>query len=132
MKLQFKLIKNSLLVLSMGLLLSGCQEMDHPELGDYPSDVGNYTPLSGETLFAEFNNQYFLNSVNGAPAAKTGNPGLGDPKTGEHSFKSATDSYITYPITGLFGGSEFSISFWYKVNGAPDRSGLFVVGNPTA
>ena len=105
--------------------------MDRPELGDYPSDVGSYTPLSGETLFSEFNNKYYLNSINGAPATKVGNSTLGAPKVGEYSYKGATGAYITYPINGLFGTSELSIAFWYKVVASPTSAGLAVVGNPS-
>jgi Concanavalin A-like lectin/glucanases superfamily len=129
-KFKFSLSKVSLIV-AASLSIISCQEMDRPALGDYPSDVGTYTPLDGEKLFAQFDNQFFLNSVTGAPATKVGAPGLGEPKNGESSFKSIADSHISYPITGMFT-NELSIAFWYKVNASPDRSGLFVVGSPTA
>jgi len=43
----------------------------------------------------------------------------------------AADSYLTFPIDGLFGADAFSATFWYKVDGSPDRSGILVVGNDT-
>ncbi|KQB41866.1 putative lipoprotein [Flavobacterium daejeonense] len=131
MNINKSIIKRSFGILLISLAFIGCQDMERPELGDYPTDVGNYTPLDGETLFAEFNNTYYLNSINGAPATKVGNSSLGDPKVGEYSFMGATDSYITYPVKGLFGTNELTVAFWYKVNAAPDRSGLVVVGNPS-
>jgi hypothetical protein len=127
---KISILKTGLLLFGMFSLIA-CQDMDRPELGDYPLDVGNYTPLNGEKLYAEFENQFFLNSVSGAPATKVGVPVLGEPKVGEHSLKGATGSYISYPITGMFT-DELTISFWYKVNASPDRSGLLVIGNPTA
>ena len=131
MKINKNIIRNVLGIVLVSLTTIGCQELDRPELGNYPLDTGNYTPLAGETLFAEFNNQYFLNSVNGAPAIKVGTPGLGDPKLGASSYKGLNDSYISYPKTGLFT-NELTVAFWYKVNASPDRSGLITVGSPTA
>lgn len=132
MKINISMIKKTFGIMFILMVFIGCQEMDRPELGDYPSDVGDYKPLDGEMLFAQFNNEYMLNSVNGAPATKVGNPSLGDPKASEHSYMGAADSYISYPTSDLFGATELSIAFWYKVNASPDRSGLFVVGNPSA
>lgn len=131
MNINKSIIKKSFGILLISLAFIGCQDMDRPELGDYPTDVGNYTPKDGETLFAEFNNKYYLNSITGAPAVKVGNSSLGDPKVGEHSYMGATDAYITYPVKGLFGANGLTVAFWYKVNAAPNRSGLVVVGNPS-
>lgn len=125
------IIKRTFGLVLISLAFMGCQDMDRPELGDYPSDVGNYTAKPGETLFAEFNNKYLLNSITGAPASKVGTSTLGEPKAGESSYKGATNAYISYPIKGLFGTNELTVAFWYKVNAAPNRSGLIVVGNPS-
>lgn len=131
MNINKSIIKRTFGIALISLVFIGCQDLDRPELGDYPTDVGNYTPLDGEMLFAEFNNKYYLNSINGAPATKVGNTTLGDPKVGEFSLKGATDAYISYPIKGLFGANNLTVAFWYKVNAAPDRSGLITVGNPS-
>lgn len=106
-----------------------CQNMDRPELGDFPSDVGTYTPKDGEKLYADFENKYLLNSVNGAPAQKTGNTTLGIPKKGNYSFSGAANSYISYPVKGLYSTNGISFGFWYKVNASPDRSGIITIND---
>lgn len=54
---------------------------------------------------------------------------LGEGYEGGNAFMGAADSYLTFPIDGLFGADAFSATFWYKVDGTPDRSGILVVGN---
>ncbi|MEP5255712.1 MAG: LamG-like jellyroll fold domain-containing protein [Winogradskyella arenosi] len=56
---------------------------------------------------------------------------LGEGYEGGNAFMGAADSYLTFPIDGLFGADAFSATFWYKVDGTPDRSGILVVGNDT-
>lgn len=90
-----------------------------------------YTPLAGETLYMPFDGK-FNNRVNNALATPVGTPGFaGIAKVGSNAFKSDADSYLNYPLTGLFGDS-FSVTFWYKVNPTPDRAGIVVVGDPTS
>lgn len=89
-----------------------------------------YEPADGETLFMNFDDNY-SNKVTGAMAEGEGSPSFaGEAKKGSNAYAGATDSYLTYPIDGLFG-EEFSVAFWYKVNAAPDRAGIVVVGNDT-
>jgi hypothetical protein len=45
------------------------------------------------------------------------------------SYKGATDSYLTFPTTDL-QNSEFSATFWMKINDTPDRAGILVMGPP--
>lgn len=88
-----------------------------------------YTPLNGETLYMPFDGKY-NNRVSNTSATAVGTPGFaGIAKVGSNSFKSATDSHINYPLSGLFGDS-FTVAFWYKVNPSPDRAGIIVVGDP--
>ena len=64
-------------------------------------------------------------------ATSVGTPAfLGSGYAGNNAYKGATDSYLNYPLAGLFGGSAFSVSFYYKVNASPDRAGIVTVGNP--
>ncbi|MDP3314106.1 LamG domain-containing protein [Lutibacter sp.] len=88
-----------------------------------------YTPkYAGETFYMPFNGTN-TELITNTEASKIGLPTFaGSGFSGGNSYKGATDSYLTYPINGLFG-NEFSGSFWYKVNGTPDRSGILVVGN---
>lgn len=89
-----------------------------------------YTPLNGETLYMPFDGKY-NNRVNNLIATKVGSPTFaGIAHNGNNSYKGATDSYLNYPLSGLFGNS-FSVAFWYKVNATPDRAGIITVGNPT-
>lgn len=90
---------------------------------------GGYEPADGETLYMPFNGNY-SDMVSGSNASETGTPGYaGESKVGNDAFAGATDSYLTFPIDGLFG-NEFSGAFWYKVNADPDRAGILTVGPP--
>ena len=91
-----------------------------------------YEPTyDGETFYMPFNgfNTEFV-SLN-EPTMVGATEFLGEGYEGGNAFKGATDSYLTFPIDGLFGGDAFSAAFWYKVDGTPDRSGILVVGNDT-
>ena len=91
-----------------------------------------YTPkYSGETFYMPFDNTD-TELISGTEATMVGTTGFADEAhDGTNSFKGATDSYLTYPIDGLFG-NEFSGSFWYKVDANPDRGGILTVGNDVA
>jgi hypothetical protein len=45
------------------------------------------------------------------------------------AYAGAADSYLTFPTTGLLG-SEFSLAFWYNINGTPARGGIFAIARP--
>lgn len=126
--MQIKSLKIAALALVF-LVINSCQNMDRPELGDYPEDFSNYKPLDGEKLYSNFENTYYLNAVTGGPASKVGSPVLGDPKNGEHSYKGAADSYISYPLTGMYSTAGISFTFWYKVNATPDRAGIITIND---
>ena len=96
-----------------------------------------YSPLyPGEILYMPFDGDY-SNLVTSTSATEVGNPGFaGEAKVGNNAYAGATGSYLTYPTEGLLG-SEFTATFWYKLNDSPDRAGVLVVGppddaNPTA
>ncbi|MBJ2174676.1 LamG domain-containing protein [Aureibaculum sp. A20] len=89
-----------------------------------------YEPADGETLYMTFDDN-FSNKVGGAVAEQVGSIGFAsESKKGSNAFAGAADSYLTYPIDGLFG-EAFSVVFWYKVNADPDRAGIIAVGNDT-
>ena len=46
---------------------------------------------------------------------------------GVNAYAGATDSYLTFPTTGL-QNNEFGASFWLKINAVPDRAGILVMG----
>jgi hypothetical protein len=96
-----------------------------------------YVPVfDGEIFYMPFDGIY-TELISIQDPAEVGNPGFaGQGKRGGNAYAGATDSYLTYPTTGLLG-AEFSASFWMKVNGTPDRAGVLVIGppdlaNPTA
>ncbi len=96
-----------------------------------------YTPLyNGEILYMPFDGDY-TNLVTSTAATEVGNPGFaGEAKVGNNAYAGATDSYLTYPTDGLLS-SQFTATFWYKLDASPDRAGVLVIGppdtaNPTA
>lgn len=91
-----------------------------------------YTPIySGETFYMPFDGKY-NDRVSNNIATTVGTPTFaGTGYLGSNAYKGAADSYLNYPISGLFGSDSFSTTFWYKVNSSPDRAGIIVVGNPT-
>lgn len=91
-------------------------------------DVPPYVPeFDGEIFYMAFNGNY-SDAVSGSDATEVGTPGFaGEAKAGSDAYAGATDSYLTYPTSGLLGAA-FSASFWYKVNAIPDRAGILVVG----
>lgn len=89
-----------------------------------------YTPIfAGETFYMPFDGIY-TELITITPATQVGNPTFaGEGKKGGNAYKGATGSYLSYPTTGLVG-TEFSASFWMKVNSTPDRAGVLVAGPP--
>ncbi len=83
-----------------------------------------YVPMySGELFYMPFNGD-FVEKITFREATKVGAPGFTDASLkGSKAYAGAADSYLTFPMTGL-KSSEFSASFWYKVNASPDRSGI--------
>ena len=97
-----------------------------------------YTPLfTGETFYMNFEGS-FTELVTVTDATEVGAPTItSQAKIGVGAYAGATDSYLTFPTSGLLDNNEFSASFWMNVNGTPDRAGVLVIGppddvNPTA
>ncbi|MEP5936117.1 MAG: LamG-like jellyroll fold domain-containing protein [Winogradskyella arenosi] len=91
-----------------------------------------YEPTyDGETFYMPFDgfNTEFVSLDE--PTMVVSTTFLGEGYEGGNAFMGAADSYLTFPIDGLFGADAFSATFWYKVDGTPDRSGILVVGNDT-
>ena len=89
-----------------------------------------YTPqFQGEMFYMPFDGSY-SDLITFKDANEVGNPGFaGESVAGSDAYKGATDSYLTFPTTGMLG-NEFSASFWYKLNNDPDRAGILVIGPP--
>jgi hypothetical protein len=100
-------------------------------------DTPPYNPtFAGEIFYMDFEGNY-TDTASNIGATEVGTPGFaGEGRVGSDAYAGATDSYLTFPTNGLLG-SEFSASFWYKLNAVPDRAGILVIGppddaNPTA
>lgn len=92
-------------------------------------DAPPYEAILGEVLYMSFDGNY-TDQVSNTDATAVGTPGFaGQAKVGTDSYAGATDSYLTFPTTGLLG-SEFSASFWLNINNVPDRAGILVIGPP--
>ena len=90
----------------------------------------DYAPkYDGEVFYMPFNSD-FSDLVGGTNATEVGSPGLaGEGKAGGNAYAGATDSYLTFPTTGL-QDNEFSAAFWMKIDDSPDRAGILVMGPP--
>ncbi|WP_273276607.1 LamG-like jellyroll fold domain-containing protein [Maribacter polysiphoniae] len=83
----------------------------------------------GSTLYIPFDGSN-TDLVNNTVPTIVGTPGFaGEGKVGTNAYAGATDSYLTLPITGLFGNG-FSGAFWYKVSADADRAGILTVAPP--
>jgi hypothetical protein len=84
----------------------------------------------GEIFYMPFDGDYTeLVTLN--TATKVGLPTFSeDNVTDGKSYKGVSGGYVTYPISGLTLGEEFSVSFWYKINAAPDRAGIISISAP--
>lgn len=89
--------------------------------------VAPYAPMSGEVFYMPFDNDY-NELVTFKAATVVGSPSFANGKKMQ-AYAGATDSYLTFPTTGLLG-NEFSIAFWYKINAVPDRAGMIAI-SPT-
>ncbi|MEC7263596.1 MAG: LamG domain-containing protein, partial [Bacteroidota bacterium] len=83
----------------------------------------------GSTLYLPFDGANTDVNNNLAPTV-VGAPGFaGESQVGTDAYAGAADSYLTFPIDGLFA-NQFSGAFWYKVDADPDRAGILTVSPP--
>ncbi|MEH6681764.1 MAG: LamG-like jellyroll fold domain-containing protein [Sediminicola sp.] len=93
-------------------------------------DITNpYIPeYAGETFYMDFDGD-LMETASGSEAEMVGETTFaGESVDGSNAFAGAADSYITFPLEGIFGTS-FSAAFWYKVNPEPVNAGIIVVGD---
>ncbi|HNS16705.1 MAG TPA: Ig-like domain-containing protein [Bacteroidales bacterium] len=90
--------------------------------------IPTYEPLDGEVLYFPFDG-HSIDLISQTPAALEGTPGFATGKVGE-AYAGATDAYLTYPADSVTKGSEFSVSFWYKINADPPRGGILAISPP--
>ena len=89
-----------------------------------------YTPLFGEKVYIPFfGGNTFTDIVAGKVPTVVGTPTtVAGGYTGA-AFQGSTDSYITLPLSGRDSANGISFTFWYKVNAAPNRSGIIVIND---
>ncbi|MEJ1238795.1 LamG-like jellyroll fold domain-containing protein [Chryseolinea sp. T2] len=89
------------------------------------------TKYDGEIFYMPFDAEYavFLDLVSVKEATKVGNPGFADDAKSGQSYKGVAGDYLTFDAADIMN-DEFSAAFWYKINAAPDRSGILTLSPP--
>jgi len=115
-----KASKLALSVLTLGMMIAGCQKMDRPALGKYPTDAN--PPGGPLKFFAAYDGSNSNQSMAAVDSIRA-NFGV---VSGSGSFVSGgvegncwsgnLTSYIVYPSANDFGSStSFTISFWMNI-----------------
>lgn len=87
-----------------------------------------YHPLyEGEVFYMPFDGDA-IEQISNTSATVVGSPTYVDGKKVK-AYAGATGAYLNFPTTGLLG-SEFSLAFWYNINGTPQRGGIFAIARP--
>jgi hypothetical protein len=81
----------------------------------------------GEVFYMPFDGDA-IEQISNTSATVVGSPTYVDGKKVK-AYAGATDAYLNFPTTGLLG-SEFSLAFWYNINGTPSRAGIFAIARP--
>ncbi|MEM7380503.1 MAG: LamG-like jellyroll fold domain-containing protein [Bacteroidota bacterium] len=92
------------------------------------SEAGGFVgTFDGEMFYMPFDgdNKDLFKDLDATVVGTTGF--AGESVAGTDAFAGGADSYLTFPTNGLTT-DEFSATFWYKVNAAPDRGGILVMG----
>ncbi len=77
-------------------------------------------------LYMPFDANY-TDAISNTDPTITGTPSFaGESVIGSDAYAGATDSYLSFPTTGLTS-PEFSATMWYKINNNPDRAGILVM-----
>ncbi|MEO6348143.1 MAG: LamG domain-containing protein, partial [Aquaticitalea sp.] len=87
-----------------------------------------YTPMyPGEIFYMPFDGD-FSDLVSSTPATEIGSPSFnpGSAISGS-AYKGAADSYLTFPSARLAQGSNFSATFWLKIDAADTRAGIISI-----
>lgn len=106
----YNLSKNLLFVITASAVISSCQKMDHPTLGDYPKDVN---PPGGPLKFYAAMDGSAVDSIRanfGVANNVTFQPGVsGQAMQADYS----KNGYVSFPSANDFANANsFSISIW--------------------
>jgi hypothetical protein len=91
--------------------------------------IGSFNPAYGEIFYMSFDNT-FLEYASLTEPTIFGTPGFSDGKISK-AYAGDTDAYLEFPMETL-ANPEFSATFLYNVNSAPDRAGILTVSPPDA
>ena len=116
-----------------GLFLTSCfQDLGQNPPFDYPEQP-TPPPLGadGQIFYMSFDADY-EDYQSLSEAMKVGNPSFADGKKGK-AYAGAKDSYLSFDIANMAAPpkNEMTFSFWYKVNGDPDKAGIITIGPKT-
>jgi hypothetical protein len=89
------------------------------------NDLPYVAKYDGEIFYMPFEGNY-KELISDTEATVIGTPDYADGKVGQ-AYAGAPDSYLTLPTEAL-QNSEFSTTFWMKINADPDRAGILVMG----
>lgn len=114
MNLQYKNIRDLLLVIAAGLTVGSCQKLTHPPLGDYPKDANPpggplkfYAAMDGSNVDSIRANFGVDNNVTYTGAGVSGKAA---------QFDGSKNGYIAWPSANDYGAStDFTISFWINI-----------------
>jgi len=110
------------------------QDLENDPPFDYPEEPDVEEPPVDETgllFYMAFDGDY-IDAKSEIEATKVGSPSFGEGQEGQ-AYKGAADSYLTFNTADLVAEPEtdFTVAFWYKVDGDPDRGGILTMGPPT-
>ncbi len=111
-------LKDVLLLLFVGLMISSCQKMDRPVLGDYPVDAN---PPGGPLKFFAAMDGGNVDSIR-ANFGSDDNVTFVDGASGQ-AMQAGADGHIVYSSANDFNkATSFTIAFWIQKNG-PNPAG---------
>jgi hypothetical protein len=133
MNVQYKKIKNALLVLAAGMTIGSCQKLSHPELpANYPKDAN---PPGGPLKFYAAMDSTNVDSIKANFGVNTNASIVPGGVSGKAlQLDGSQKGYTYYSAPNDFSSSSsFTVSFWINITGAQkDNShaiGLFAFAN---
>ncbi len=122
------------------VILSACQKMERPALGDYPSDTP-VTPTTALRFYVPFDSTSpedaqlkfrFRDSISGNPCFPPNNSITSSNGISGKCFNNVDGTFLRYLNTNDFVNStSMSIAFWMKHDGVPANDAQFVFSIPS-
>lgn len=89
-----------------------------------------YALYDGEkAYFPFFAGNTFTELLTGSNPTKVGAPTTASGGYDGYAYQATTDSYVTYPLSGLYSSEGISFTFWYKVNATATRAGIITIND---